>query len=767
MSCIDLSNNSHDQTQHLSGLCAVCQGIDFVALTSKADQKVANVHYHLGKLRNIARKQFCPFCRLILSIARPRDPRHEHLDGATIDIQQRFSSSCIRASEGHRLFTYTMHGVGFGEVKLNGRVAGTIIRTEDTGPADPSGQKPTISESKEPISRRQVVPPEVNVSFIKQLMQSCNVQHEPCHLPTLTIAKELDIRLIDVQDHRIISATLAEHYVALSYVWGSTTMPSLIRDTISQFSFIDGLKDFIFPRTIKDAIHLVKCIGMRYLWVDSLCIVQDDDSDRQQQLTIMDSIYSGAKLLVVAAAGSDANAGLPGIGSTPRRISQKIEEINGIQFITAEPSVQQALKLSVWNSRGWTFQEAVLSRRALVFTESLVYWCCQVDTFREGTSSWSPIGRVFPDMINSLWPQQLRDWKGRDPEDRACRTSMYCILAEDFSRRALKEQRDVIWAFIGILKMQTSQFKKGFIWGLPYEKLDATLLWSETSQCACDHSRDACHSVIRKNSLYDLPYPSWSWLSTNTQVSFVDSCGASIVSEVTWHEPLKFADETSNAYLKSISLKGRSDRHKEIPSNGLLTGSKIEREFMDYGFLHFTAQTAVFTLKKTSGTRTLRYVMRALILMFVSLKRMFITSLALAMKSVLGRAIVNGDKADRDREKALRGHWVKASIHSHQGKQIGMLRFPSQFFNGNSKRAGEFVLLSSNAEKSSDGECKEINAGADCGSFEHVKGCKHIQSRNVMLIEREGEVAYRLGVGRIDKESWDDVKTEMKTIVLG
>ena len=769
MSCTDLSNNSRKQTpQHPSGLCTVCQGIGFVSLTSKACQASHDGHhFHIGKLRNVARKQFCPGCRLILSVARTMDSRLENLDKATITIQQRFFPF-FQYVDDERKVRAVPHVESFTEVTLNGRVAGTIIRTEETGLADPPGLKSTISESKEPVSRGRVVLPEVNVSLIKQWIQSCNVQHGPCRLPTLEIARELNIHLIDVHDHRIIPATLAENYVALSYVWGPNMKPSLTRDTMSKLSSKGGLEDFLIPRTLMDAVYLVKCIGMQYLWVDSLCIVQDDDNDRQQQLTIMDSIFSGAKLLVVAATGSDANAGLPGIGSTPRRISQRIEKITGTQFITAQPSVQQAIEQSVWNSRGWTFQEAILSRRALVFTESLVYWCCQVDTCREDISSWSPDGGLILNEINSIWPHRFQAHRLG-----TCRTFFYCQLAEAFSQRSLKEKRDVVWAFIGILRLQTSHFLKGFIWGLPYEGLDATLLWSEFPGCVYTHSRQAYHTVNRISGRYNLTYPSWSWLSIDRPVSFRDRCGASTVSEVTWHEPLKFVDETSNTYLKSISLKDRGERHQENPSNDLLAGSKSEREVMDYGFLHFTAQTAVLTLKKRSdnlGTRTkeaLRGVMRAPILVSISLKRTFRTMLALAMQCLFGRARVNGDKADRNRGKISGDHWVIVTIHSPQGKQIGMLPVPSQFLNGKSERAGEFVLLSSNADKQSNGECKEITKGADHGGFEHVKGCKHIRSRNIMLIEWDRNVAYRRSLGEVDKESWEDIKTEVKTIVLG
>ena len=108
-----------------------------------------------------------------------------------------------------------------------------------------------------------------------------------------------------------------------------------------------------------------------------------------------------------------------------------------------------------------------------------------------------------------------------------------------------------------------------------------------------------------------------------------------------------------------------------------------------------------------------------------------------------------------------------AVIHSPQGKQIGTLRVPFRFFKGKSERTGELILLSSNAEAKSDGKCTEAVGGTDYGCFRHVKGCEHIQSRNVMLIEWDGGVAYRRGLCRIEKESWDDIKTETKTIVLG
>ena len=379
--CINLSNDTREQTrQDPRGLCTLCQKIDFVSLTSKVccPAEFDHHHIHIGKLRNAARERLCPGCRLILSVTRSRDLSHKKFDDSTITIQRRFlfcpnkgpnDDLCRKIVDENNIerpvFSFpSMESMV--EVILDGNgspykppeqgtIIGTIIRLEETGPADFSGQKPTSSELEGPHIRGRVVLPEVNISLIKQWIRTCSAEHDRCHWPALATAREQSIRLIDVQDHRINSATLTEKYAALSYVWGPDTAPCLTRNSMSQCSSIGGLKDMAIPRTIMDAIQLVRSIGMRYLWVDSLCIVQNDDDDKRQQLPIMDSIYINAELLIVAAAGSDANAGLPGIGSTPRSVPQTIENIAGTQFITAQPSVQQVLDGSVWNRRGWTF----------------------------------------------------------------------------------------------------------------------------------------------------------------------------------------------------------------------------------------------------------------------------------------------------------------------------------------------------------------------------------------------------------------------------
>ena len=747
--CEDLSD---DCTEHQSGLCSQCEKIDFVSLTSGtcACETAKHVgHYHIGTLKHVAKKTFCPGCRLILSAARNIDHNHYMYDEIPITIRKRFLSAARESTyslPNYMDFSYRLgdpyilpHKESFIEVLLDESykryrnpmeytVAGTIIRTEKAESAESTGVESVCLDSEDSVYPGRNVLPEVNINLIKQWMQSCDSRHDACHFPVLKTSRDHNIRLIDVQESRVISATLVEKYVALSYVWGPGMKPTLIRETFSQCSSPGGLKDMIIPRAISDAMQLVEYIGRRYLWVDSVCIVQNDDNDKKQQLTIMDSIYTNAELLIVAAAGDGANAGLPGIGDTPRPISQRIEKIHGIEFMTAQASVQQVLDRSVWNSRGWTFQEVMLSRRALVFTDNLVYWSCQQNTWREDMGSKSSVAGLQLNETNTLWPHLFLF-------GTVCRTFLYCQLAEAYCSRKLTEEKDVIWAFIGILRFQAPYFRKGFIWGLPYEKLDATLLWLD-SGCRNFHSRNADHSVFRQNSLFDLPYPSWSWLSTNLPVSFMDPCGDSVVSEVTWHEPWKFGDEPSD--LKWTDWKGVTDNHENKLNVSLLFRSTSEVEIMDYGFLHFTAQTAVLNLrraKESSGNR--------------------------------GASEEDEDEADRDDSKNLLNLRVRATIHSPEGKQIGMLRVPSWFLNKKSECFGVFVLLSSNAEKKSSDSCTEVSGRLDCGGIKHVNECEHIQSRNIMLIEFDGDIAYRQAICVVRKEDWKHVRTQVKTIILG
>lgn len=144
-------------------------------------------------------------------------------------------------------------------------------------------------------------------------------------------------RLIDVQESCIVEV-VADHlysYLALSYVWGHAKVLLLTKENRASLMLVDALKDQNLSQTISDAMLLTEKLGERYLWVDSLCIVQDDDADKAELIPRMDLIYSQAVLTIVAAAGSDANAGLSRMhnGTRDELVLYKLKDISLAHYI--------------------------------------------------------------------------------------------------------------------------------------------------------------------------------------------------------------------------------------------------------------------------------------------------------------------------------------------------------------------------------------------------------------------------------------------------
>ena len=108
------------------------------------------------------------------------------------------------------------------------------------------------------------------------------------------------------------------------------------------------------PRTIKDAMSLTKSVGEQYLWVDSLCIIQDDPDDKEHQIAAMSHIYTSAALTIAIVSGDHANAGLAGMSAGPRTFPQRIKEIQGIYLANRCEGLTRAVDELFWNIRAWT-----------------------------------------------------------------------------------------------------------------------------------------------------------------------------------------------------------------------------------------------------------------------------------------------------------------------------------------------------------------------------------------------------------------------------
>jgi hypothetical protein len=149
-------------------------------------------------------------------------------------------------------------------------------------------------------------------------------------------------------------------YAALSYVWGTT--PADLEK---------------WPATVMDAIEVTRKLDFTYLWVDRSCINQSDDDEKSYLISRMTTIYEAAEFTIVASAGSGASHGLPGVRSTPRRPQPKYYSDSGSLLLSILPDPRREILQSQYWTRGWTYQEGVLSNRRIVFTEYQAYWECR------------------------------------------------------------------------------------------------------------------------------------------------------------------------------------------------------------------------------------------------------------------------------------------------------------------------------------------------------------------------------------------------------
>jgi hypothetical protein len=130
------------------------------------------------------------------------------------------------------------------------------------------------------------------------------------------------------------------------------------------------------PLTVEDAITVTKAIGFQYLWVDQYCIDQGDEKEKQRQIQQMDLIYKCADLTIIAAAGDGRNYGLPGVSACRRDVLDPFVVDDDFTFGIHPREDRQYWRKGSWHTRGWTFQEALLSRRLLVFSDTATYYEC-------------------------------------------------------------------------------------------------------------------------------------------------------------------------------------------------------------------------------------------------------------------------------------------------------------------------------------------------------------------------------------------------------
>jgi hypothetical protein len=305
---------------------------------------------------DIVAEQACPLCRLVAHALRASSINSLSGEQMMCTLSMVRFSSYWDHEDSHESFRF---------LKVEGRV-----RQSQT-PACSADMLPVGTDDLPDCFLGRRVEPQVSPALIRRWLQQCEKLHgrrcshfqnpgyrsEPPPLESRTQFSTLQpsLHFVDVHFNCIVQNPPGPcRYVALSYVWGDARSLSAYKCTIDRLRRPGSLwvSRYQLPAVITDAMALVYEMGERYLWVDRLCVLQDDEN-KMTTINQMNVVYENALLTIVAAEGSDASAGLPGVGNRPRTQNQRCDVI-GPRLRMIVPHSFEALAVTRWASRAWT-----------------------------------------------------------------------------------------------------------------------------------------------------------------------------------------------------------------------------------------------------------------------------------------------------------------------------------------------------------------------------------------------------------------------------
>jgi hypothetical protein len=341
-------------------------------------------------------------------------------------------------------------------------------------------------------------------------VQSCHFKPKPAWLPTrlVDIGRSWDKNWKLIESESIIKESIpAPDYLTLSYRWGGDEEYRLTSSTLVDFRRGQPKEDL--PLTFRDLIKVARRFGIRYLWIDRLCIMQDSASDWQHEARLMSDVYANAACNIAAAAAADPNGGLFRAReiskSLPGRIKVHFKEERGATELIIENTSMYSttLQLSPIHRRGWIVQEIYLARRVIYYTQDHILWSCRCLQTREGQiefhgsqqlslpSSTPRFGdvRSNPDLqaiVSTRWYEE------------------YSPIVRQYSESRLTKSEDRQIAFEGIGRAFKESLKDGYVAGHLLSELITQLSWyTETPE-------PAPLSITRA--------PTWSWAAIDSPV---------------------------------------------------------------------------------------------------------------------------------------------------------------------------------------------------------------------------------------------------------
>ncbi|KFA70604.1 hypothetical protein S40285_04681 [Stachybotrys chlorohalonatus IBT 40285] len=454
-------------------------------------------HENLETLKSAAAKSGCPFCLTVQAAAH-----------SWIELYQKATSSSKFYTEFIKDYAVDFTQQRLWLTKRAGKGSGfsVYVRSNHAGVNAWVGVVPLCSiaftvEAASPLALHLPLRPlsldsgsNQSLDIVATWLKDCNETHGECSsAPTSLPTRLLEVGSLSDDYIRLVEtgAGAMGRYASLSYCWGSSL--TLTTTRASRQARLSGIHLSHLPKTFHDAVRATRHIGLRYLWIDSLCIFQDDDEDWARESACMLDVYSNAYVVFAANRASACDGGcfhtrtprtafvteIPGIGKVHTQlVSPSDEVIGGSWEFASEPLSQRA----------WALQERVLARRVVHYSSRQMYFECNGGMASEdGCKS----DRRYCGIASLRRPQAAPD---------QVRDTWHSVLWS-YGSRKLSKATDKLPALSGIAKLVGNALGDEYIAGIWSGEIIRGLSWQGLGG--------------KERTVTEYVGPSWSWASYN------------------------------------------------------------------------------------------------------------------------------------------------------------------------------------------------------------------------------------------------------------
>ncbi|PMD32407.1 HET-domain-containing protein [Hyaloscypha variabilis F] len=348
------------------------------------------------------------------------------------------------------------------------------------------------------------------VDFVKRELKTCDEGHQLCATyrpkslwyPTRLI--DLEVSHGNSEGARVVLTTHAEiegPYISLSHCWGSGNILKLTEATLAQL--LARIPISQIPKTFSDAIKFTRALGIRYIWIDSLCIIQDSQEDWIHESSTMYMVYQHAYCNIAATQARNGDDGLFSNRPIPTDLELKYGSDCGIFRLFETHDWNRTINCAPLNQRGWVIQERIMSPRVIHFAKGEVSWDCYKFSACETVPTGDP-GFMYFDgnkkkslgLLNSS-ASELK------------RINTWFTIAQTYSASKLTfPDKDKIISISSVARYLED------IWGMEY----CAGMWRAHLELQLAWRRDLKNGT-RTSTPDKLRAPSWSWLSYDSRVS--------------------------------------------------------------------------------------------------------------------------------------------------------------------------------------------------------------------------------------------------------